>query len=131
MQEAPVFAQGDLLIAFPRGILAAISVKTTFRRDEVEKAVEGLNSVRAVAQSTGLDAAAIWCGAYFYTGPKPFLAETAYEWIVDAIRRAPFADPPLDHGRAHPLGPDVIALADDELFRVDYGLDGMKSIRAR
>lgn len=130
-EEAPIFAQGELAIAFPRGILAAISVKTTLSRKTLDDAVAGLNTVRDVAHATGLEARRIWCGAYFYGAESDLKVATIYEWLTEAIRKSPVTLPLLQQAASVPLGPDLVSLANDELFRLDYGLDESRRFRVR
>ena len=40
-QEAPIFQQGDLIICFPRTVLAAISVKTRMDRATILDTIDG------------------------------------------------------------------------------------------
>jgi hypothetical protein len=130
-QEAPIFAQGDLIIAFPRGILAAISVKTTLTSQTLSSAVIGLNSVRNVAHAAAIDASRIWCGAYFYERSPGICVAREYEWITEAVRRSPVQPPVLNQLTSSPRGPDLIAVAEDALFRIDYGLRDGSAFRVR
>jgi hypothetical protein len=65
LREPPVFHQGGLIIAFPRTVVAAISVKTKMDKKEVLNSIQGLNSVREVALSSGI-IDSIWCGSYHF-----------------------------------------------------------------
>lgn len=60
--EAPLFNQGGVVIAFPNAVRAAVSVKSTLGKKEVEDSVIGLNSVRALCKQPE----SVWTGAYFF-----------------------------------------------------------------
>ena len=60
--EAPVFTQSGLVITFPNQVLASLSVKTRFRKQEFADAVTGLLSLDEI----GGDGNTIWYGAYFF-----------------------------------------------------------------
>jgi hypothetical protein len=64
-QEAPLFYQGGLVIAFPRTVKAAISVKTTLDSGTVADSVVGLNILRNVCKDE-TEPTTVWCGAYFF-----------------------------------------------------------------
>jgi hypothetical protein len=129
--EAPIFSQGDMVIAFPRNVLAAISVKTTMRHDTVQQAIEGLNSVRSVANRAGADPRLLWCGAYFYEKPAGTAPEAVYRWITQGIQSFPVQLPLIDDTPSPPAGPDIISVADDEVFRLDYGPPASAPLRLR
>src|SRR5262249_6536833 len=63
--EAPLFYQGGLVIAFPRTVKAAVSVKTTLDSSTVPDSVAGLNVLRNVCKDE-TEPRSIWCGAYFF-----------------------------------------------------------------
>ncbi|MBN1612574.1 MAG: hypothetical protein JW940_38445, partial [Polyangiaceae bacterium] len=127
--EAPLFHQSNLAIVFPRAVLAAISVKTTFRKDELVDAVAGLSTLRNVAHVTA--AQPTWCGVYFYHADSRADAPAAYRWLEDALRRAPVQRPALDASDQAALGPDAVGVGRDQLFLLNYEEGESDSCRVR
>jgi hypothetical protein len=113
--EAPVFHQGGVAVVFPAAVRAAISVKTTLAKKEALDSVGVLASARDVAVQAGTDPTRIWCGAFFFRSNDVVLNRpaTAYSYLEDAVRETYSMDFTTRHG-----GPDVIATADDLLFRL-------------
>jgi hypothetical protein len=87
--EAPVLNQGSLLIAFPRQVVACISVKTRWIKKEVVDSIHGLSSVRAVTKRDPRRNH-IWYGAYFYAGLSRKNVNTSlmYDHIIGGLATA-------------------------------------------
>jgi lambda repressor-like predicted transcriptional regulator len=110
--EAPVFSQGGLSIAFPRTVLAAVSVKTQFTSETLRSAATGLMTVRAIATAAGVDPRSIWCGAYFFESPKVADEELPINWLKECTRLSAGVDVP-----SVPI--DVFACASRYVFLTD------------
>src|ERR1700687_3539645 len=65
-RDAPLFNEGGVVVTFPGLLLGAISVKTTMSASTISNSIEGLNSVRSIATSSGIDPRTVWCAAFFY-----------------------------------------------------------------
>ncbi len=119
--EAPLFQQGDLAICFPRTVLAAISVKTRFKRAEILDSVAGLNSVRNTARDSP-DQRGLWCGAFFFEGDDVFrkTPSKAYKQIRDGLELTPVQRPVVPPPHPFPTGPDLFCAGTDFIFRLDH-----------
>jgi hypothetical protein len=124
--EAPLFQQGDLAVCFPRTVLAAISVKTCFKRPEILDSIEGLNSVRNIARDTP-DQRAIWCGAFFFESEDVFnkTPSKAYKQIRDGLALAPVQRPVVPPPHPFPTGPELFCANSDLIFRLDHDSERM------
>jgi hypothetical protein len=114
-QEAPVFNQGGVVIAFPGSVRAAVSVKTNLGSEEVADSIATLRSVTDVVIGSSSDAARVWCGAFFFDPSDAVSADPSkvYGYIAKAVQD-------LNGGRSHRLPdpcPDLLATAEDLLFR--------------
>lgn len=121
-REAPVFQGDQLVIAFPRSVLATISVKTTLDSTTVADTVEGLNSVRRTAvDQTG--AREIWCAGYFFEVGSAVANQptSVYDHFVKAVAAHPVRTPVLPDPHPIPLGPDLLCSAKDLAYRFDHG----------
>jgi hypothetical protein len=129
--EGPLFHQGNLIIAFPSTVLAAISVKTNAEEKYVREAVQGLNSVRDVSADTNPQREPIWCGAFFFEEREYALKDptTILNHIEKAMNDFPVAA--AAHASVHLPGPDYIATAYDLLVRFDYHGDNAAITSAR
>jgi hypothetical protein len=114
-QEAPVFNQGGVVIAFPGSIRAAISVKTTLGSEELTDAIATLRSVRDVVVQSDVPVARLWCGAFFFDPCDAVAAnpEKVYGYAERAIQGL------NGNGSQHEVdvGPDLLATAENLLFR--------------
>lgn len=118
--EAPLFSQGGLIVAFPSTVLAAVSVKTKLDNETVEEAVEGLNTVRLVAADLPSSHPAIWCGGYFFEERESALknASTILNYIEASMQAHPVPRPELPSPSMP--GPDAFATAYNVFVRFDY-----------
>jgi hypothetical protein len=127
--EAPVLNQGNLLIAFPRQVVACISVKTRWLKKEVADSIHGLSSVRAVTKRDPRRNE-IWYGAYFYAGftGKTVNTSLIYDHIIDGVAAA---DGMGLIDIANPVCPDLFACSG--LYACKFTLlekgEGNKSIQ--
>ena len=119
--EAPLFQQGDLVVTFPRMVLAAISVKTRFKRSEILDSIEGLNSVRSTARDSP-DQRSIWCGAFFFECEDVFekTPSKSYKQIRDGLTQSPVQRPVVRAPHPFPTGPDLFCSGSDLIFRLDH-----------
>jgi hypothetical protein len=124
-QEAPLFYQGGLVIAFPRTVKAAVSVKTTLDSSTVADSVAGLNVLRNVCKDE-TEPSTIWCGAYFFEVAEAVAKNPSL--VVGHVRTAMTAKPvarpvkPADH--PPPCGPDMLCSARSLAFRTKHGYAG-------
>jgi hypothetical protein len=80
--EAPLFRSGELVIAMPPNVMAAISVKSSFTYDVMDSAVAGLSTI-GCALAPGA-ARQTWSGIYFFdTDSGPINLDTALRHICD------------------------------------------------
>jgi hypothetical protein len=121
-QEAPLFNQGGLLVAFPRSVRAAVSVKTTMDGKSVKDSVEGLNTLRTACKDE-IDPRSVWCGAYFFEVDEAVQRDPAL--VVGHVQTGAFnrgVPPPVQRGEhPHPAAPDMLCSARLLSFRVDHG----------
>lgn len=115
-REAPLFYEAGVVVSFPRNVIAAISVKSSPRKSEVQDVVSTLNSLRTAAAHPSLEPSHIWCGAYIYGSPKT--SATMYKQIADAIRSAPvtYRRPFRD---VRPIGPDCVVVGPDLIWTLN------------
>lgn len=120
--EAPLFHQGNLLIAFPSTVLAAVSVKTRLEEKYVREAVEGLNSVREVTAGYNYPCAPPLCAAFFFEERDSALDDptTVLNYIEKALRDHAVKVDSLANSIP---GPDLLATAYNLLIRFDYRTD--------
>jgi hypothetical protein len=118
LREAPIFDQGGLMMAFPRNVMAAISVKTGFDSTTLRDAVKGLLTVKQVAAASGIDPRGIWCGAYFFRCAESGNEARPAEWYTQSVRDLGCT---LDHnGDRILIAPiDVFACSDEHAFIVN------------
>ena len=64
--EAPPFHQSGLIVAFPRQVVAVISVKTTLRKADVRDAIKGMESLRRIANKYA-PTQSVWYGLFFFS----------------------------------------------------------------
>lgn len=119
--EGPLFNQGGLCVVFPRSVCAAIGVKTTLRKKELVQQVEGLNSLRSVANQC-IGPNGLWTGAVFFRVGKPCQGDAAklYGYIEEAIRANIPRRPLIDDGGDRPIGPDLVVGGDSLVIRAQY-----------
>ena len=115
-REAPLFSEAGIVVAFPRNVLASISVKSSLRKDALVDVVSTLSSLRTAAAHPSLDPADIWCGGYAYEAEVS--AATTYEHIAEAVRasRVVYRNP---SPQIVPVGPDCIVAGEDLLWTLD------------
>ena len=120
-QEPPVFNQGGLILAFPRTIVATISVKTTMEKKEVLDAIKGLNTVLQIASSSGATHR-IWCGSYHFELGDPVANNHTlpYEYCSEGIKSHRLKRPFLRTEHALHIGPDILCSAKDLAFKLNY-----------
>lgn len=96
--EGPLFCQGELVIANPRQILAAVSVKSTLTSTTMGDALATLSSLYDVCLTANCESRP-WYGAYFY-GLNDACTTTPsrmYEYVKDSLapihaaKQSPFA----------------------------------------
>lgn len=123
-REAPVFHQGDLVICFPRTVLAAVSVKTRMDRGSILDMIDGLNSVRDVLRHRP-DPGGAWCAGFCFATDEAIAADPAsvHAHVADGLHRHPCRRPSLPGGTDEPVGPDLLCGANDLVYRLDYGPD--------
>lgn len=121
-QEAPLFSQGGLVVAFPRTIRAAVSVKTTLDNETVADTVAGLNIVRNVCKDE-IDPRTIWCGGYFFeVDPTPARNPSLVTgYVRKGMADKPAIKPITPREHPHPCGPDMLCSAKSLAFRLDHG----------
>ena len=108
--QAPLFYQGDLIIADPSTVLATISVKSTLTAQTIKQTVENQNSVRKVLCRSGRARYPHFSAGYFFTTDAGF--EQAPERVYRAFQRACEAHlcprPVLEKPARNPAGPELI-----------------------
>lgn len=126
MEEGPVFNQGGVIIAFPRAVRAAISVKTEMSNDEVKNSVLVLNSVMNVV-GPDCDPASIWRGAFYFTESVEVAgnATLVYGQIVRGTGAAPIVPVP---GHARRQTPDCHASSAGLFFKADHGTEASPTV---
>lgn len=110
---APIFNQGDLCVAFPSQVLAAISVKTKFSQQDLKKAVEGLSSLQQVVAFSSVERPP-WCGVFFFEAddtPAARLSEKVGRVLVESGR--------VGESDSKATGPDVVGISDSAGFIFD------------
>jgi hypothetical protein len=88
-REAPIFHNGDLLIATPRNVLAAISVKTTCDITTFRDSAYSLYTVREIAASAGVNPSSIWTGAFFFNDLEPIAEPKLLQWYEIVMNDIP------------------------------------------
>ena len=119
MEEGPLFNQGGVIIAFPRAVRAAVSVKTEMSNDEVKNSILVLNSLSNVIGPDG-DPASIWRGAFYFTVSTEVSADPTlvYDQIARGTRAALITPLP---GQPRRQTPDCHASAGGLFFKADHG----------
>jgi len=119
LANGPVFAQGHLLVAFPRQVRAAVAVKSTLTKHAVIDTIDGLNGVRRVATGES-DPHTIWCGGYFFDIAPEVERNPAlvYQYIQDGIRAEP-AQSTMADAKA-PLGPNLLCSGQNLAYVSDF-----------
>jgi len=132
LREAPVFSQSGVIIAFPRSVIAAVSVKTTMDSETVKDSIAGLCTVRNMATDHA-EPRSLWCGAYYFNeGPivvrNPHLV---FEYVRKGMAEAPVKLPVIPGDHPVPMGPDLHCSAKELVFKLDHGYqDGDKTKKA-
>lgn len=125
--EAPLFSNGDVVVTFPNAVLAAVSVKTTLRKRDVQEALAGLASLRKVLVATGCSDK-VFCGGYFYVDGKPITNAPAkvYDYTLAALREPanlwtpkPLPQPPS----MLRCGPDYLVSAQGLALSLTYSVN--------
>lgn len=121
-KEAPLFNQGDVIIAFPRTVLASVSVKTAMDKETVGDTCLGLKSVRDVAKDN-VDPRQIWCGGYFFDVGDAIRNDPGivYRYMDEFLKASPCERPILRPIHPYPIGPDMLCAAGDLAYRIDFG----------
>jgi hypothetical protein len=121
-QEAPLFYQGGLVIAFPRTVKAAVSVKTTLDSGTVADSVVGLNVLRNVCKDE-TEPTTAWCGAYFFEVDDAARKNPALiaGYVRKGMASRPVAKPVKPRDHPPPCGPDMLCSARSLAFRVEHG----------
>jgi hypothetical protein len=106
--EGPVFHQGGVVIALPRTVRAAVSVKTTCKKETVVESVGNLNSLRSVV-ARHVPARSVWCGSYYFepdavVGNDP---SKALDYILAGVHKHPVTTIPAIDPQPSPQGPDL------------------------
>ena len=120
-QEAPIFQQGDLIICFPRTVLAAISVKTRMDRATILDTIDGLNSVRDVLCHLP-DPGSAWCAGFFYETDASISTNPVVvgDQVAEGLHRYPCRRPSLRTDANEHIGPDLFCGVKDLVFRLSY-----------
>jgi hypothetical protein len=120
--EAPLFRQGDLVIAFPHTVVAAISVKSKMTDSAIQSVVEGLATVRKVSCDCNIEPHRIWCAGFFYDIDSSWASNPTriYKNLKKHILKYPAPKPIIDNGDPHFMGPDVIVDALNLAYLLDY-----------
>jgi hypothetical protein len=121
LQESPVFNQGNMLIAFPRAVRAAISVKTKLDNDSVRDSVSGLSTVRNVAMGH-INSRAMWCGAYYFDLDPAVSRNPAlvFDQVRRAVKGSPVIPPVSPQPHPWPAGPDLHCSARELAFKLQH-----------
>jgi hypothetical protein len=122
LAEAPVFSQSGVIIAFPRSVVAAVSIKTTLDSETVKDSTAGLCTVRNMATDHA-QPRSLWCGAYYFNeGPtvrrSPHLV---FDYIRKAMDATPVKKPVIPDNHPVPMGPDLQCSASELVFKLNHG----------
>lgn len=121
MTEGPVFNQAGVVIAFPRAVRAAVSVKTVCKKETVVESVENLNSVRAMVMKHQ-PATAVWCGA-FYFEPDSTVDNNPckpLKYIADAVQASPLPTALALAPHPIPRGPDLHCTGREYAYKLNH-----------
>jgi hypothetical protein len=119
-REAPLFQSAGFSVALPETVLAAVSVKTKFGRNELSDAADALNSLLHVVHKSG-GANTVWSGAFFFESPSPLNGPAVKDAISLVLEEVPAPARSLAHGQnASPMGVAAIAVSEDLLVNVQY-----------
>lgn len=117
-REAPIFNQGSLIIAFPRQVIASVSVKTTLQQATVQDSLQGLATVRKVLHASNAGQK-VWYGAYFFESESRVESNPSlvYDWIARTL-----TNNGINHNSQAPIGFDLLACCSTIFCRaaVDY-----------
>jgi hypothetical protein len=119
--QAPLFNQGGLIIAFPRTVIASISVKSTMTSATVRKTIENQNSVRNVCVNNDLARRHILCAGYFFDPDEVISRHPSkvYGQYEKGANKFP-VQPAPDSAHSHYVpGPELICTSSDLFYRVD------------
>jgi uncharacterized protein DUF6602 len=119
--EGPVFHQAGVIIALPRSIRAAVSVKTTCERKTVIDSVQNLNSLRTVI-ARHVPAGKVWCGAYYFEPDKTVRNDPIkpLKYIIDGVRKYPVPTFSVIDNHLSPQGPDLQCTGQDLSYRMSH-----------
>jgi hypothetical protein len=106
----PIFDQGGLAVVLSQSVCAAITVKTSFKKETVEDAVANLLSVRRLAPGAALQSCPLWTGAFFYNLKTK--QSSAAGLLADELRLLSGS-----HLDAEPPAVDVLVVAPDLFIR--------------
>ncbi|MGV3532086.1 MAG: DUF6602 domain-containing protein [Chthoniobacteraceae bacterium] len=113
--EGPIFNRGDVCMAFPETVIAAISVKSTMGKKELISVFEGLGSVRNVVQKAGVDSNRVWCGGFFYSRAPDYVSTERIVSLLEEVLKVNLLPPPrLPVSTFFKSAPDIIC--DSEEF---------------
>ena len=120
-QEAPVFRQDEVSIAFPNSVIAAISVKSSMTNSTISSVIKGLKTVRDVARESSVQPDRIWCGGFFYGVDEDYQSDPIkiYSAIGNCIMRNPSKKPIIPVDTPIKMGPDIMCDSNDFAFLID------------
>lgn len=116
--QSPIFMQHGLAITFPEDVLAAISVKARMTSGNLQDAMDGLASVKKLANSRLSGQSSIWCSAFFFDIDSTINNDNG---IVYKYLKKYISDPERPD-LASQL-PDLIATAQQFCYRVSGGAE--------
>lgn len=132
--EAPVFNQGGVIVALPRTVRAAVSVKTTCKKETIVESVENLNSLRSVV-ARHVSAREVWCGSYYFEPGAPVANDPLkpLDYIVAGVRANPVPTIAALDMHPSPQGPDLHCTGQDYGYRMSHGYrdGGMREVPSR
>ncbi|MFA9479343.1 DUF6602 domain-containing protein [Phycisphaerales bacterium AB-hyl4] len=85
--ESPFFQQNDLAIAFPRQVIAAISVKASLNSSSLKDAIEGLSTARFISNRSASNLNHIWTAAFFFDTSKTVdnTPSLMYKYVANSL----------------------------------------------
>jgi hypothetical protein len=128
-REAPLFHQGQLVVAFAHTVVAAVSVKTTMESASLKETIDGLQTVRRVVRDAGLKAEQTWCGGFFYRVQESWSknSQLIYNNVKRCILKNPAPAPILHDDKPHIIGPNCISDSSELALIFDYERIGNKN----
>jgi len=119
--QAPLFNQGGLIVAFPKTVIASISVKSKISASTIEGTIENQNSVRNVCINHSVIGHPILCTGYFFESNNMITRNPSkvYQAYDKGVNKFPVERPPAFVPSSYAPGPDLICVSSDFYYRVD------------